>query len=406
MMMNDNSEGRLRRRRDDSSNSGGNDLCFSPPQRVKSNYRFNKLQSSASSGSSPQLPHLAGSSLLPSKDYYSRNDKFWLKIAAIILSVLLVIAVSVAATVLLKQQPNQGGAVDTEMSRLMADLEKKLESEEGMGQVVKDLQTRLQTALTEKEDLRKTVESLEKDKRNLEEEASKNNAPALRGNDEVRKQVEVLDNYRKGLQKGIQAMAKQRIVEKWGKGPHRVQVSLRFDPSTIQPDQPSNGTIVLEMAPIDDMPYTVYWFLEQVTRKLFDGCSFNRNLKHIVGTGPAANFLSPPNPMLERRFVDAGFDRVIFQEYSSDFPHAMYTVGYSGRPGGPGWYVNVRDNNDVHGPGGQDNMGIGLKGDADPCFAKVISGFDLVDRIHKSPSRADDNSYLQTNVAITEMKLL
>lgn len=38
------------------------------------------------------------------------------------------------------------------------------------------------------------------------------------------------------------------------------------------------------------------------------------------------------------------------------------------------------DNIKNHGPGGQTSYAI--KSEADPCFAKVVEGFDTVDRMH------------------------
>lgn len=34
-------------------------------------------------------------------------------------------------------------------------------------------------------------------------------------------------------------------------------------------------------------------------------------------------------------FVESGYTSVSFQEYSPNFPHRQYTLGYAGRPGGP-----------------------------------------------------------------------
>ena len=360
----------------------------------------------------------------------NNNSSFCLKLTVIILVVFLLVVVCVVGIVLFQQQAatnneqqSKVNPVEYEMNRLMLDLEKKLESDQGMGQVVKDLQKKLETALTEKEDLKNTVQSLEIEKKTLEVEVAKSKntaaaaAPGLRGNDEAKKQIEYLDNYRTRLHAGIQAMAKQRLLEKWGKGPHRVQISVQFDPKTQQQQQqqqqaPADGTIVLELAAVDDMPYTVYWFLEQVTRKLFDGCSFHRNAGHVIQAGPAINFLSGPNtsgPMLSERFTTAGFNTILFQEYSHNFPHVMYTVGFAGRPGGPDFYINVKDNSKIHGPGGQakssSSLLFGDPNEADPCFAKVISGFDVVDRIHQAPDLPND-IVMESNVAITEIKLL
>jgi hypothetical protein len=66
-----------------------------------------------------------------------------------------------------------------------------------------------------------------------------------------------------------------------------------------------------------------------------------------------------------------------FPEYNPKYPHAKYTVGFAGK--GPTFYINALDNSDDHGPGGQNHHL--LPEDADPCFAKVIKGHHVVDKL-------------------------
>lgn len=82
-------------------------------------------------------------------------------------------------------------------------------------------------------------------------------------------------------------------------------------------------------------------------------------------------------------FVESGYTSVSFQEYSPDFPHRQYTLGYAGRPGGPNFYINMKDNTRVHGP--QLDLKEDDEMDADPAFGKVVAGFDTVDRMHAMP---------------------
>jgi len=71
-----------------------------------------------------------------------------------------------------------------------------------------------------------------------------------------------------------------------------------------------------------------------------------------------------------------------FPEYDSRYPHDKYTVGFSGRPGGPEFYISTQDNAKFHGPGGQSRYEE-LAHDADPCFGKVIRGHNVIDRMHQ-----------------------
>lgn len=204
-----------------------------------------------------------------------------------------------------------------------------------------------------------------------------------------------LAESKKKMQENIQLMSRTALLEKHGPGPHEVEMLVRFETADGNTD---SGFITLELAPIDEMPHAVYWFLEQVERKLYDGCSFHRNPGHVIQGGPVPNFLSGANdPPLEQRFQDSGFDSILFQEYSPNFPHQKYTAGYSGRPGGPNFYISTKDNTVVHGPGGQQDGA-----EADPCFAKVVHGFDTVDRMHQIPVTEDHA--MERNVAIVFMK--
>lgn len=193
------------------------------------------------------------------------------------------------------------------------------------------------------------------------------------------------------------------LCTRFGPGPHRVEMLLAF-----HPDEPGTGDahrIVLELAPVDDMPHANYWFLSQVDKKLWNGCSFHRNAAHVLQSGWAANFLTNPDTDHKARdFKDARFDSILFQEYSPTFSHKKLTVGYAGRPGGPDFYISTMDNSINHGPGGQ--TAYDDVGEADPCFAKVVEGEDAVSRMHALKAHKDDFEGLVHHVAITEMRIL
>jgi hypothetical protein len=82
-----------------------------------------------------------------------------------------------------------------------------------------------------------------------------------------------------------------------------------------------------------------------------------------------------------------------------------YTLGYAGRPGGPDFYVSTRDNTWNHGPGGQ--VGYEEKSEADPCFAKVVPGYEaVVDRMARSNVQTGSYKRMQHYVAIRTVRLL
>jgi cyclophilin family peptidyl-prolyl cis-trans isomerase len=137
--------------------------------------------------------------------------------------------------------------------------------------------------------------------------------------------------------------------------------------------------ITVELAPIDEMPHTVHMFMEQVDQGLYNdgGYSFHRNSDHIIMGAPISNHLTPDGVDNLEKFNSHGISNVLLQEYSPNFPHQPYTLGLAGRPGGPDFYINIKDNTNVHGPGG-----YAADGQADPCFARITRGTEIIDRIH------------------------
>ncbi|CAB9507799.1 expressed unknown protein [Seminavis robusta] len=213
------------------------------------------------------------------------------------------------------------------------------------------------------------------------------------------------------MQRDVQLMSKRLLREKYGHGPkYYVQMKLEFDPhsnvfkdrsnpdSALEVDD-DNDVVILETASIEDMPHAVYLFLEQVDHHLYDHTTFHRNAAHIIQAGPSN---SPHAHALFRHAPS--LNSVIFQEYAPEMSHKQYTLGYPGRPGGPDFYVNMRDNSLINGPGGQHHHYSDLAKDADPCFAKVVRGFETIERIHRSAVMGEDA--IVHPVIIESMKVL
>jgi hypothetical protein len=192
------------------------------------------------------------------------------------------------------------------------------------------------------------------------------------------------------------------LFKRFGPGPHRVEVEVNFPVN-----QEHNWYFMLELAPIDEMPHSVHIFLEQVTRGLFDngGYSFYSNAGHVIQGGALPNHVTrSDNGNVAGKFEESGFAHVLFQEYSENFPHEKYTLGFTGRPGGPSIYINTKDNIRDHGPNGYSKDGKG-----DPCFAKVIRGYDVVDRMHQASGEIKEGEWKHTeggSIAVRSMKHL
>jgi cyclophilin family peptidyl-prolyl cis-trans isomerase len=168
------------------------------------------------------------------------------------------------------------------------------------------------------------------------------------------------------LQRHLQEMSRKDAIKKYGSGIIRVTLELEFPDS---PDGPN--TLVMEMAPLESMPHSVYMFLEMVNAGLFNGCSFILNAMHVIKAAPLPYDGSSASAKV-KAFTKRGLESVAFREYSPDYPHKQYTVGFAA-DGSPSFYINTQDNTDIH---------VG-----DPCFAKIVSGIDTVQRLEASPTR-------------------
>jgi len=203
------------------------------------------------------------------------------------------------------------------------------------------------------------------------------------------------------LTDALKDVSKRSVLEKFGEPPYRIEFQLEFPPDDAPPG--TADRFVIEMAPLDLMPYAVYFFLQQISHKLYNGCSFHRNAPHVIQGGPVAYFANK-DANLHTPFEEANLNNVAYQEYHPEFPHLKYTLGYAGRPGGPDFYVSLKNNTEPHGPGGQ--AGYEKKHEADPCFAKVIEGFDAVDRIHAMGVEEGGYRRLKEYVGIKEARIM
>mmetsp|Transcript_20713 Transcript_20713/g.29530 ORF Transcript_20713/g.29530 Transcript_20713/m.29530 type:complete len:469 (-) Transcript_20713:156-1562(-) len=203
------------------------------------------------------------------------------------------------------------------------------------------------------------------------------------------KETEVMKNF-KFLTNYIQSESYREILERFGEGPHRVKFTVEFftdvsyEGSGPASKQVPERSFVIQLAPINVMPHAVHLFLEQVDHKLWDGCAFVINAQHVIQASPVApNFLGDTIQHLDKLsgFRNARLDKLAYSEFSEDYHHMKWTVGFAGRPSGPDWYINLSDNMDSHGPGVQQHHAF--TDDADPCFGEVIEGFDVIEEMRK-----------------------
>ena len=156
----------------------------------------------------------------------------------------------------------------------------------------------------------------------------------------------------------------------------RVRLEVFFP--AHMPDESARGrrgTIVVETAPIEIVPHSVFTFMELIRgwrraavanapppRWAEGGGEFHRNAGHVLQVQ-----------------TYSGGKGLAFQEYDERFPHRIGTLGFAGRPGGPAFYISTMDNVENHGPGSQGST----MGEADACFGRVVQGQDVVQRLLK-----------------------
>jgi len=137
------------------------------------------------------------------------------------------------------------------------------------------------------------------------------------------------------------------------------------------------GSFVVEMAPLNLMPHAVHNFLLQVSKRLWDNTVFwhHDGVDHIM-SATAVEYHSGDS---KHHYFEHAVGVLSFGEYSPLYPHEQFTLGFAGR--GPDFYINAVDNTKLHGPGGQGHHE--LKDEADPCFAKVVEGFDTIHKMNE-----------------------
>ena len=173
---------------------------------------------------------------------------------------------------------------------------------------------------------------------------------------------------------------------RFGPGPYYVTFELKLPMGGGSNGDGSSRTtinkITVEMAPLNLMPYTVHIFLQQIHRKLWDGTEIFRMMSHIFVAHPYIQ--QEGKDMWKMRDVD--LEKLQYREYNNNFPHAKHTLGLAGNPPGPNFYINRNDNshhNDM----------------SDPCFAKVIRGEGVIERMSSLPT-AEDGATLERPVVI------
>lgn len=177
----------------------------------------------------------------------------------------------------------------------------------------------------------------------------------------------------RSMQRFLQEESRRSVLEKFGAGPYKVQFTVAY---TDLDEKTSTDTFVIQMAPLDDMPHAIDFFLNMIKSKIWDNTVFlhHEDVEHVLAAAPI-DYISQSVKHHHLKYL--GWQGLGFPEYSEKQPHKAYTIGFAGL--GPTFYINTMDNSQAHGPGGQGHHV--LAEDADPCFGEVIEGKEAVDML-------------------------
>jgi len=244
---------------------------------------------------------------------------------------------------------------------------------------VKKMNERIQELTTDKEEIERKLETekMEKDQitgrmKSFEQKLLGMNQES----DKLRKETSASVEKERKMWK---EQARKMAVQRWGEGKVYVDFETKY------------GSFRLEMAPFDLLPHATTWFLNLAETGYWERCGFVRNANHVL----QANC----NPKKKGPNKNRESMSILFQEYSDKYPHKKFTFGIAGRPGGPDWYINLQDNVKNHGPGGQGP-------EADPCFARLIAGDDVILEMKKAPREASGFQAFIEPVIFTAVKVL
>jgi len=185
---------------------------------------------------------------------------------------------------------------------------------------------------------------------------------------------------------GLREQSRQIVLEKFGQGPHQVELQVRLPSSSTQ------ETIKIELAPLDMMPHSVHTFLEQVHGGSWDNALFDVHAGHVLMASSSSN----GGNQQTATSVSARTPTLLFPEYNANYPHDKYTIAFptslSSTDTPPNLYINMQPNDIHHSPRIEKNSSSSSQDDenveeryieGDSCFGKIVDGDSqrIIDRM-------------------------
>jgi len=262
------------------------------------------------------------------------------------------------------------------LSKLSALQQTKEESNASQGKLraqIGELQLELQRANQKVADSVKDKERVEQDlqsrlqqaKEELVQQAEK--VDGIKGDQaECAAKLPELESDLKTVKSFVQNRAERMCRMEYGKGPFLIQFNVQF------PDEENTEAFQVQLASLTEMPHTIFVLMELIHLKAYHGTV----IKASEGTLDAGSPTDADKSVAVKvwdRLVKYGYEKpVSFKEHSGTFPHEEFTIGFV--EAGPALAINTVDNTQVRGPAGRD----------DPCFGKVVSGFETLTRIQEA----------------------
>ncbi|KAL9190071.1 hypothetical protein ACHAXT_007282 [Thalassiosira profunda] len=306
-----------------------------------------------------------------------------------------------------------------EQAHAKEEAKKRAERDEKLAErhreLIHELESQVQQLVRRERTWERTISELvaRRDMLESREGAWERTIGELMGEIEIRNRRESWwEDMQKDMERRIGALSRIAVVERFGYGPHYVSMVVELEEGVSS----SQREIIFQLAPLELTPHSVHIFLSQVADGYWSRGTpaFAINAEHVLQACPhpcldsvdmGGNVPGYPYGDMKR----AGLDTVSFQEYSPQYPHQKYTIGFAGRPhSGPEFYINTLDNTMDHGTLAERKMmmnpthykvwaqeNFGSTEDVDekamepyPCFGKVVKGFEVVDELAKGLTRA------------------
>ena len=160
--------------------------------------------------------------------------------------------------------------------------------------------------------------------------------------------------------------------DRYGNGRYRFKVNVLNQNGLLK-------FFVIETAMLVEMPHSIDHFFRMIEGKLWDGLALTHEANSpIISAKPMMSDES--HAWAGQRFADANVTHMAFTEHSPTYPpphHRMFSVAFSGRPGGPGFYISLDDE-------------VEFAHEHESTFGVVMEGRDVLYQLFMQKDRGTD----------------